>query len=104
MEDQQQLSIAVDLYCLHSCRIFSGYISQTVFYADWDRRLYCSMDKNHYLYPVHLPGLPVTVVDLWFPFWTVRVLLGEGKETIQRNSKSLKIIVKHYKCRLHFRK
>ena len=82
MEDQQQLSIAVDLYCLHSCGIFSGYVSQTVFYAGRDRKWYSSMDKDNCLYPVHFPRLPVFAVGLRFPAGAVRFFLGEGEKAV----------------------
>ena len=89
MEDQQQLKIADDFICLHSCWIFSGHVSQSVFYAGWDKGQYGSMDKNNYLHSIHFSCLSVIVVGLWFPAWAVCFFLGEGEETIQCNCKAV---------------
>lgn len=51
------------------------------------------MDKNNYLYPIHLPCLPVIAACLWFPVRTVWFFLGEGKEILQSNSKTVKKLI-----------
>ncbi|MDO9001407.1 MAG: hypothetical protein Q7W45_16695 [Bacteroidota bacterium] len=38
------------------------------------------MDKIYYLYPFHLPGIPVIIVDLRFPIRAIYFFLDEGKE------------------------